>query len=303
MSRTTADREIIRSAPNLAQPYIVLSDGSLHPLEHPEISSSTLRGCAGGIRSSVNDMLKGCQAILPAATTGHPNGTDESKSAQSNILPNAAELFQSAKIINPGSMAAGNCCKGWVRQTTPATLGMISPNRNFSSPVLGKKSPAKLILSHNGDTRGYTSSLCLFPEEGAAIVALTNGTGMSDCTDFIMQVLAQSMFDFEPKNDYVVLAVDAAAAYRSRYYEKFEEALKRHRQVGTERPVRHDFVEEYTRSRFNSAIRLRVAEDGVYGIKIIINGHEGQAYCLITITSTHGPFNRTVRMMLQTRLF
>lgn len=55
------------------------------------------------------------------------------------------------------------------------------------------------------------ASLCLFLEDDAAIVALSNGAGLSNCTDWIVQDIAQSMLDFQPVNDYVSLAQRAAS--------------------------------------------------------------------------------------------
>ncbi|KAM0433897.1 hypothetical protein ACHAPT_003840 [Fusarium lateritium] len=170
-------------------------------------------------------MLKWCQAIL-SATEGRRG--DEAVSQVTALLPNMARLFESTTIINPTSDVAGNYCLGWVRQTAPATLGMISPNRRFCAPVLGKDSPSKLVYSHNGDVKGYMASMCLFPEEEAAIVALTNATGMGDCTDWIVQDLAQEMFSFQPANDYAAFAKQFAKSCASRYQDKFVVPLQEH---------------------------------------------------------------------------
>lgn len=280
MDRTTADWDTFSSDSNLAQPYTCQRDGSLEPLPQPELSASTLHGCAGGIRSSVNDMLKWCQAVLSATGGLRGDTQDETVSKATSLLPNMSRLLESATIINPASEAAGNYCLGWVRQTTPATLGMISPNRRFCAPVLGKDSPSKLIYSHNGDVKGYMASMCLFPDDEAAIVALTNATGMSDCTDWIVQDLAQEMFNLQPANDYVALAKQSAKLCACRYHDKVVVPLQKHQQKGTEQPPQNDFTGEYTRSKVDAAIKLSIVREGDEGLMVVINGHFDQAYHL-----------------------
>ncbi|KAF7561165.1 hypothetical protein G7046_g2974 [Stylonectria norvegica] len=271
MNRTTADIKVVEADSNLAQPYTCLPDGGLQLLGQPEVSASTLHGCAGGIRSSVNDMLIWSQALL-SATQEESDGL----LGHSEI----SHVFQSATIIEPKSTAGGEYCLGWVRQRTPATLGMISPNRRFCSPVIGKDSPSKLMYSHNGDVKGYMASLCLFPEEDAAIVALTNGTGMSDCTDWITQDLAQEMFGLKPANDYVAIATEAAEQYRCRYDTNFVQPLKKNRVTGTQEPSLKQFIGKYSRDRLDPAIEISVEKDSDEGLLVVINGHVDQAYHL-----------------------
>ncbi|KAF4440067.1 putative penicillin-binding protein [Fusarium austroafricanum] len=236
---TTADWDTFTSDSNLAQPYTCLGINRLHPLPQPELSASTLHGCAGGIRSSVTDMLKWCQAVISATNT-NSQGEETNK-----ILSDVSPCFESAAIIDPASMAAGNYCLGWVKQTTPATLGMISPNRRFFSPMLGKESLSKLVYHHNVCDR-----------------RLDKCHGMSDCTDWIMQDLAQEMFNFQPKNDYVALAKQSAVLFANRYHGSFVVLLQVHQVKGTEQPPQKDFTGEYTRSKTNSAaLNLVISEE------------------------------------------
>lgn len=275
MNSTTADWDTFTSDSNLAHPYTCLENNRLHPLQQPELSASTLHGCAGGIRSSVTDMLKWCQAVISVTNT-NSQGEETNK-----LLSGVSPCFESAAIIDPASIAAGNYCLGWIKQTTPATLGMISPNRRFFSPVLGKDSPSKLAYHHNGDTRGYQASLCIFPQDQSAIIALTNATGMSDCTDWIMQDLAQEMFSFQPKNDYVALAKQSAVLCANRYHDTLVVPLQEHQIKGTEQPPQKDFTGKYTRSKTDSpALNLVISEEGDKGLVMVINDHVGQAYHL-----------------------
>ncbi|KAL4728901.1 hypothetical protein ACLX1H_003303 [Fusarium chlamydosporum] len=289
MDRTTADWDTLASDSNMAQPYTVLVDGSVCSLPQPGLSASTLHGCAGGIRSSVNDMLKWCQAII-SATTGRDRQdsancskteTETATGPNQTALPShVSTCFESAVIIDPSSAEAGNYCLGWVKQATPATLGMISPNRRFFSPALGKDSPSKLVYSHNGDVKGYMASLCIFPHDEVAIVAFTNGTGMSDCTDWIMQDIAQEIFSFEPKVDYVDLAKQAAKLCATRYHDKCVVPLQEHRNKDTKQPPRKDFTGHYTRPNSEAVINLVITEEQDDGLVMVINEQVKQAYHL-----------------------
>jgi CubicO group peptidase (beta-lactamase class C family) len=280
MGRTTADAEVVASDSNVATPYACHPSGSVEPLAQPELSASTLHGCTGGIRSSITDMLKWCRAILSATKSASRQGPGQTEANSQSPLLGLARLFDGTVIISPRDFRAGEYCRGWVRQTTPTTLGRMSPNRAFFAPVMGRDSSSRLACPHNGETKGFMASLYLFPEDDAAIVALSNGAGLSDCTDWIVQDIAQSMLDFQPVNDYVSLAQRAASMSVGRYHEKFVVPLDEHQVKGTQRPQQRDFVGKYTRSKSNPAITISVALDGEEGLKITPNSHVNQSYIL-----------------------
>lgn len=79
MGRTTADAEVVASDSNVATPYACHPSGSVEPLAQPELSASTLHGCAGGIRSSITDMLKWCRAILSATKSASRQGPGQTE--------------------------------------------------------------------------------------------------------------------------------------------------------------------------------------------------------------------------------
>ena len=66
MTRTTVSRDVHESDSNVATPYLTLLDGSQFQVPPPDISDKMIDGPAGGIRSSISDMLKWCAALLEA---------------------------------------------------------------------------------------------------------------------------------------------------------------------------------------------------------------------------------------------
>ena len=140
----------------------------------------------------------------------------------------------------------------------------------------------KFIYSHNGDVLGYTASFCLIPEEDAAVVVLSNGTGLSDCTDWIMQDIVQTMLQFDSQNNYVELAKASARVASASYHDLFIEPREEHRVKGTPQSPVEDFVGEYTRFEKNRrpALRISLKKDSETILLLVVNGHLDQAYRL-----------------------
>ena len=280
MNRTTSDVHTLAEDDNLATPYVCLPDGTLRQVPQPELSASTLHGCSGGIRSSLGDMLKWSQALLSARSD---KASCELGKALTGIpsIPCLAEIFRAATIIDPKTTAAGEYCLGWVRQSTPATLGMISPNRRFASPCVGEDSPSHLIYSHNGDVNGYTASMYLVPGARAAVVALTNGTGRGDCTDWITQLILQEVLELHPRIDYLSLTKTVALKYPNFFKERFAGPLAQHQTKGTKQPDRREYLGTFALAASLATLKLQVQEEDVgRGLRIVVNGHGSQAYKL-----------------------
>lgn len=140
------------------------------------------------MRSSVNDLLKWCMCLL-RSFDGDNKETD-------NLVPKNSPYFNRTTIANPHSAADGDYCMGWCHHRTPARLGLISPNRSLESPVIGSESPSLLLYNHQGDVSGYTCNPYVTPGGNSAIVVLSNGTGLSDATDWIAQDLIQPGMDY-----------------------------------------------------------------------------------------------------------
>ncbi|XXH04730.1 hypothetical protein Hte_011152 [Hypoxylon texense] len=225
-----------------------------------------------GIRSSVNDLLKWCHCLLASF--------DEAE-APGNLVRQGSPIFERTTIANPQSAEEGDYCVGWCYHRTPAKLGMISPNRTLESPTLGKSSPSVLLYGHQGDVPGYSSNLYIIPETKSALVILSNGTGLSDATDWIAQDLIQTMYGLQPPVDFMDVARKARDKYISHFDRDFETPLRLHRTLETPSPPHRKVVGTYAMQK-KDAIRLEIIRNTENRDEplMVINGYERQAFKL-----------------------
>ncbi|RYP09341.1 hypothetical protein DL765_008487 [Monosporascus sp. GIB2] len=235
MLRTTAFRSVHENDDNVATPYMILTDGKPFEIAPTELSADSMNGGSGGVRSSVNDLLKWCKCLLQSFD----------RAEAGNLIRQGSPIFSRSMIVNPHSIDDGDYCSGWCHHRTPAKLGLISPNRSLQSPIVGSGSPSLLLYSHQGDVPGYTCNLYIIPESKSAVVILSNGTGLSDATDWIAQDLIQAMHGLEPAVDFIKVASQAVPKYLSHYNDDFKIPLEIHRERGTPCPPLHDFVGSY----------------------------------------------------------
>lgn len=105
-------------------------------------------------------------------------------------------------------------------------------------------SESRLVLYHQGSLPGYTSSVHLLPETQTGIVVLTNSLGISDCADWVGQLLIETLLDSKEKNDYVDPARRSAARHLS-LFDEVEKDLAEENQDGTSpRPI-SEYVGKY----------------------------------------------------------
>ncbi|KAL6695216.1 beta-lactamase/transpeptidase-like protein [Trichoderma pleuroticola] len=269
MTRTTAFRSIHATDNNIAKSYIILENGEPQYIPPTELSADSMNGGSGGIRSSVNDLLKWCSYQL--------NKSAE-KPKQSDRDGAHTSVFNRAIIADSQSPLDGDYCTGWCYHQTPAKLGLISPNRALESPVVGLKSPSLVIYSHQGDVPGYTCNLYIIPDAQAAIVVLSNGTGLGDATDWIAQDILQTIFKLKPKVDMIEAARKAATNYRDYYHKNFEEPLERHRQIDLKPVPLNEFVGTYSMKNLDTVTLRMTATKKSERLQMIVNDQADQVW-------------------------
>lgn len=180
-------------------------------------------------------------------------------------------------MANPSSVEDGDYCGGWCYHQTPSKLGLVSPDRSLLSPVLGTSSESLLIYGHQGDVPGYTCSLYLIPKTQSAIVVLSNGTVLSDATDWI----AQAMYSLKPTVDFVFTTHQASILYKTRFKRLFQFPLEEHRKMGTPTPPL-DFTGEYVmESLAIFTLNIKAGpKDSSSGLRMRVNGLADQDYHL-----------------------
>lgn len=255
---------------NIAKPYVVLTDEKQVRIEPTELSSDSMNGGSGGVRSSVNDLLKWCKCILRSFENGSEN--------VDRVVRHNSPTFDGVISANPHSAAGGDYCLGWCQHRTPAKLGLISPNRTLESPVVGAGCPSLMFYGQQGDIPGYTCNLYIIPESSAAIVVLLNGTGLSDATDWISEHLIQIMYGLQPLVNFVEVASTARSKYLSHYDEDFAAPLEKNRNNDTRLPPLETFRGRYSMDNL-SLVTLDVGSADKPGrLSVVINNEWKQVW-------------------------
>ena len=97
----------------------------------------------------------------------------------------------------------------------------ISPNYGLlgTAPTVGNGGTSRLIIAHYRSMPGSYSGVNLFPETESAIVVLINTIPMCDLSDWMTQLLTQTIFDIPEKVDvvsWVRQTVDAELGWHAR---------------------------------------------------------------------------------------
>ncbi|EHK43111.1 hypothetical protein TRIATDRAFT_33198 [Trichoderma atroviride IMI 206040] len=270
MTRTTAFRSVHETDKNIAKSYMILENGEPQYIPPTELSADSMNGGSGGIRSSVNDLLKWCSYQL--------NKPIE-KLGGANMDGAHTSVFNRAIIADSQSPPDGDYCTGWCYHQTPAKLGLISPNRTLESPLVGLKSSSLVIYSHQGDVPGYTCNLYIIPDAQAAVVVLSNGTGLGDATDWIAQDIVQTMFKLKPKVDMIQAARKATTKYCDHYHKNFEQPLKRHKQIDLKPVPLDEFVGTYVMKNLDIVtLQMTTTTGGSESLQMMVNDQADQVW-------------------------
>ncbi|KAF2195033.1 beta-lactamase/transpeptidase-like protein [Zopfia rhizophila CBS 207.26] len=272
MERTTASHDVYQIDDNIAKPYAILLDGTAVELPTPSLDSTHINGAAGGVRSTVSDLLRWSHALMTVAREYIDISLHKPK--------RCSELFHAAAIIDPTAKGEMNYGLGLVRQTTPAALGVMSPNRMFSAPVLGNNSLSHQVFSHHGNFNGASCSFYLLPESCSAIVVLSNAMGLSDATDWIAQDIIQTLFEFE-SIDIIKEARSCVTQFQAWYKLKIQDPLETGRlRTSTNRSV-SDYVGTYCLKGYEKfTLHFRPHEKNTEKMVLIVNDRPNQRHVL-----------------------
>lgn len=177
-----------------AKPYAALENGSMVPVPLPLYGKDVLMGPAGGIRSSVNDLLILYKAFLEA----EHGSTD----LQKPVIRNIQQLWRGHQNMVFPSLKEHSYAFGWIRAQLPAQL---TPGPNPARPIVGTGVPSQLALYHGGYVTGYNSWTALLPELESAVVVLTNSQSLNGGVELIGELLVEALLNNS----------DNAADYRS----------------------------------------------------------------------------------------
>lgn len=275
---------------DVAKAYLTAEDGTAVENAKPLIPPRTAMVAAGGIRSSVNDLLVFYGAML--RQLGAAVDPDPSKYSL-NGLP----IITSAKSFMEGgekSLLERTYALGWIRTQLPGTLGAMGLNPWLAQMPLINTS--RLALYHQGNLPGATSAVYLFPETRSGIVVLSNGYGLSDAPDWIAQLITEALFETESETDYVALAREAADVSKSNRRRSVQEIEgMQHADTAPPAPIKA-FDGMYYNTAATFVIEIFSSSDGH---QIAFQGQKDDAFTLRYLHGTTYTWFTSTRQLAQ----
>lgn len=254
-------------ANSTAVPYMILDNKTPVRVADMQLTDGNLMASAGGVRSSVKDMLKWGHALLSVFRDG-----DETP------LKGLDTVLSGHSFINKRASSDELYALGFAKVTTPVQFGKIGFNPGLvdTMPTLGSKAKPELVFYHSGGGTGYNHCFMLVPERQTSIIVLTNSISQGDIADWAAQTLLQAIQDIEAPIDLRPFAERAAEKWRSAH-DTIAESLERKRVPGTNPPPAEELVGTFLHE--TRALRIEVfVADGA--LRLNLAGREDQEHVL-----------------------
>ncbi|OQV00973.1 hypothetical protein CLAIMM_06401 [Cladophialophora immunda] len=211
MTRTYYTGEI---RDNEAKPYAALENASVVQLAPALRGKKVLMGPAGGIRSSVGDLLSLYRAFIQAARDELTFAFQEDQSTKpEHPLKAVRDLWQGRLPLPSRSLREHSYAFGWARAQLP---DILSPGDNGPSelkPLVGTGAPSRIALYHGGSIPGHNNYNAIFPETGSAVVVLTNSLSLNGGVRWIGNLLVEALFNnLDNAPNYTELARKSASS-------------------------------------------------------------------------------------------
>ena len=277
MNRTSSS-QTWRELPNVAEGFSALPDASLFPVLTQTVDDSTIMGAAGGVCSSLNDLLIYYGSLLDATSQQLANGTTSSRGS---LFKQLETIFSGHAVLNPspyGIFSDTMYTLGWVRVQLPTQLGVLADNPGNVSkmPIVAPGAKPQHAFYHQGSLSGAYTCVILLPETRSCILVLVNTKALGDSADWIAQLLTETLLDSPEKNDYLKFATESAEGARRRY-ESASKSLQKTRVPGTPHKPLNQYCGRYHWTCPSYFIDI-VHHDGT--LRLIIQGRPDQVYKL-----------------------
>lgn len=264
--------------------HAALDNDEIYPLPRKIPFEKSIFETAGGIYSSVNDLLTWAKAILAAEHKSYSGPLKEVPTILSNQVP----------LDNP-SRDHRFYGFGWVRTALPDVVGLQGDNAQLFKrdqlPILGSRSQPMMTYYHQGAGLGYYSAIFMFPDTNSAVVVLTNSMPLNDVADWIAQVYITALFRFEEggktysdlAEKYVKLA-EASRYQKVNLVKTMMMALDNERSMASSYPYLDSYIGQYYNSQTgwpgNFFIDIRYPKDEKKKgcLELRFQGRESQAY-------------------------
>ena len=249
---------------NVAEAYMALSDGKPWHLPKPSIQDGVIMEGAGGVQSSVIDMLNYSQKFMEALNDQLTRNVTSTAGSPFKQLPMISRRHID---LSPGSSdLERSYAMGWLCIELPGPLGTVglNPMHVDAMPLVGKGLPDHtLVYHHQGSLIDFSSSLHLIPSLQTAIVVLTNSIGNNDGADWLGQLLVETVLDNPDKNDYVQLA-KSSVQVSNHLWKQMAEDLQKSRVHDTPMRILSEYAGNYYNAVGNWHMEVWVEQDGLY---------------------------------------
>ncbi|TAQ88149.1 hypothetical protein B7494_g3544 [Chlorociboria aeruginascens] len=231
-----------------------------------QLTDGNLMSSAGGIRSSVRDMLKWGHALLSVFRE------------EKTPLMGLSTILSGHSFINKTPSSDELYSLGFAKVLTPSQFGKIGFNPGLvdNMPTLGSKSMPEHVFYHSGGGTGYNHCFMLVPGRQTSLIVLTNSIAQGDIADWAAQTLLQAVLGIDAPLDLRPFAEQAAATWRS-VHSIIVETLERGRTPNTSKPPNDELIGTFWHE--TRALRIEVFEtDG--SLRFNFAGRKDQEHVL-----------------------
>ena len=179
-------RQLVRDE-KAARSYNILSDYSPHVIDLAQWQGrDTIMEGAGGVKSSVRDLLRLYQALLFALNC--VTAQDET------ALVRGQDLVQPRTFFNYATLREYFYALGLIRTELSAHLGTLGTNTSLVDcmPMVGEGLPSRLCIYHQGLQPESSTAVDTFPESDICIVTFQNSSAPCHCADWVSQHCIQT---------------------------------------------------------------------------------------------------------------
>jgi CubicO group peptidase (beta-lactamase class C family) len=253
----TFDTRIPPSTKNVAKPYASLLNRTVYELGMPLVRQDGLFSAAGGLRTSVSDLLRFYNALMDAEMSQLGEGDQR---ISGNPLKQLRAIWTGMVSLPFSALREHSYAFGWARAQLPSTFGLDGPKP--WKAIVGKRSPCRLVLYHQGIIQGFTSFSALIPETRSAVAVLTNSGGLNEAGILVASAVLDTLFggeiDDQAYKDLAKIGYEEAA---SRLSDIMKE-LKDGQQVDVPTRPLADYTGRYYNSLDNYFIDIQKSSHG-----------------------------------------
>ncbi|KAI9740306.1 MAG: hypothetical protein M1834_004884 [Cirrosporium novae-zelandiae] len=274
----TFDTRIPPSTKNVAKPYSILRNRTVYELGMPLVRQDGLFSAAGGIRTSVSDLLRFYNALMDA---GMSQLGDCDRRISRNPLKQLKPIWTGMISMPFSTLKEHSYAFGWVRAQLPSTFGIDGPKP--WKAIVGKGFPCRLAFYHQGIVQGFTSFSALIPETRSAVVVLTNSGGLNEAGMLVASAVLDTLFGANIDDQaYKNLAKAGYKEAASRLSDVMKE-LKDGQQIDVPTRPLEDYTGRYYNSLNNYFIDIQKNSHG--GLLISFMGRPTDTFKLVPYES------------------